>query len=338
MWKGNCKTLSNRIEWIDALKGFAILTVVIGHCADGILSAGMYTQYQASLRALYDFIYSFHMPLFFIISGFVFWLSASYKKYKTKVFDFVIVYLIWDFLTWLVKFLLAAMVNKQVGFDELLGIFYHPIAPMWYLYVLVVFYLLFSLLGIKKVNLQTVIACGVIAVLDKMLNLNIGVLNQALYHAYFFVVGGYIVQTKLYTRIKVAWIGMAAVFLMLNMYLYINAYQFKEMINAVRIFAVANFASLICFYVLSKVQVNSVLKLMGEDTLQIYVVHCFITAGLRLAFKTAGINSLLLYMLVGTVLGVLIPMIIARVCNKLYYFNFVFQPTRTIKQLRSNLN
>lgn len=190
MWKGNYKTLSNRIEWIDALKGFTILTVVIGHCADGILSAGMYTQYQASLRALYDFIYSFHMPLFFIISGFVFWLSASYNKYKTKVFDFVIVYLIWDFFTWLVKFLLASRVNKQVGFDELLGIFYHPIAPMWYLYVLIVFYLLFSLIGIRKINLQTVIVCGVIAVFDKMLNLNVGILNQILYYAYFFVVGG----------------------------------------------------------------------------------------------------------------------------------------------------
>lgn len=326
--------MSNRIEWIDALKGFAILTVVIGHCADGILSAGMYTQYQTSLRALYDFIYSFHMPLFFIISGFVFWLSASYDKYKTKVFDFVIVYLIWDFLTWLVKFLLASRVNRQVGFDELLGILYHPINPMWYLYVLIAFYLLFSVLGIKKVNLKTVIICGVIAVLDKMLNLNIGILNQILYYAYFFVVGGYIEQTKLYTRIKVIWIGIASVFLMSNMYLYISDFQFNVMTDTVRIFAVANLASLICFYVLPRVRVNNILKLMGENTLQIYVVHCFITAGLRLAFKATGINNLLLYMIAGTFLGVLIPILIARVCSKLYYFNFVFQPTRTIKQIK----
>ena len=182
--------MNNRIEWIDALKGFAILTVVIGHCADGILSAGMYSQYKFELQALYDAIYSFHMPLFFIVSGFVFWLSKSYDRYRTKVFDFVIVYVIWDFLTWLGKFLLGSKVNRQVGFEDLIGMFYHPIAPMWYLYVLTIFYLIFSLLDIKKVSFKVVTLCGFIAVIDKMVNMNVGVINQVLYYAYFFVVGG----------------------------------------------------------------------------------------------------------------------------------------------------
>ena len=88
------------------------------------------------------------------------------------------------------KFLLGSKVNRQVGFEDLIGMFYHPIAPMWYLYVLTIFYLIFSLLDIKKVSFKVVTLCGFIAVTDKMLNMNVDVINQVLYYAYFFVVGG----------------------------------------------------------------------------------------------------------------------------------------------------
>lgn len=43
-----------RIHWIDCAKGIAILMVIVGHGVDGILRA---------------MIFSFHMPLFFILSG-----------------------------------------------------------------------------------------------------------------------------------------------------------------------------------------------------------------------------------------------------------------------------
>ena len=46
-----------RIDWIDTLKGIGIVLVVIGHSTSG---------------TIYDLIYLFHMPLFFIIAGMVF--------------------------------------------------------------------------------------------------------------------------------------------------------------------------------------------------------------------------------------------------------------------------
>lgn len=49
--------MTNRILWIDTAKGLGILLVIIGH---------LKTPYLAS------WIYTFHMPLFFILSGYVF--------------------------------------------------------------------------------------------------------------------------------------------------------------------------------------------------------------------------------------------------------------------------
>ena len=49
---------TERLDWIDAAKGFGILLVVIGHTVGG--------------GAAYDLIYLFHMPMFFMLSGVVF--------------------------------------------------------------------------------------------------------------------------------------------------------------------------------------------------------------------------------------------------------------------------
>ena len=52
----------NRIEWIDIAKGIAIILVVMGHTG---LESG-------SAHYLNSFIYSFHLPLFFVLSGYFF--------------------------------------------------------------------------------------------------------------------------------------------------------------------------------------------------------------------------------------------------------------------------
>lgn len=49
----------NRLLWCDNLKAFAIAFVVLGHC-----------RLIQEMPMLFSGIYAFHMPLFFIISGF----------------------------------------------------------------------------------------------------------------------------------------------------------------------------------------------------------------------------------------------------------------------------
>ena len=48
---------SGRIESIDAAKAIGIVLVIMGHC------------FNSTLPYMHEFIYSFHMPLFFILSG-----------------------------------------------------------------------------------------------------------------------------------------------------------------------------------------------------------------------------------------------------------------------------
>lgn len=47
---------ASRSQWVDVAKGVGIVCVIVGHACTGLL---------------HDLIYSFHMPLFFFLSGFV---------------------------------------------------------------------------------------------------------------------------------------------------------------------------------------------------------------------------------------------------------------------------
>ena len=69
---------NNRNLYIDLIKGIAIITVIIGHLIQ-YTSVGNFNFYE---NYIYKFIYSFHMPLFMLISGYLFYFSLI----KTPIF------------------------------------------------------------------------------------------------------------------------------------------------------------------------------------------------------------------------------------------------------------
>lgn len=75
---------NNRIEYIDSAKAIAIILVIIGHC-----------YWLKDIPKLNNLIYSFHMPLFFIISGFFIKdlsADAALKKYsKAYLWPYLII-------------------------------------------------------------------------------------------------------------------------------------------------------------------------------------------------------------------------------------------------------
>lgn len=86
------ETAPARIEWIDLLKGLAIILVVMGHMP-----------YDDGSVALKNGIYSFHMPLFFLLAGFTAALSMSRsgspcRFIQKRMVSVFIPYLAWSFM------------------------------------------------------------------------------------------------------------------------------------------------------------------------------------------------------------------------------------------------
>lgn len=63
------RQIDNRNLFIDALRGISIFLVLWGHSIQ-YFSAGEINYFN---NFVFRFIYSFHMPLFFLISGYVFY-------------------------------------------------------------------------------------------------------------------------------------------------------------------------------------------------------------------------------------------------------------------------
>lgn len=86
-----------RIKWIDIGKGYAILLVMLGHI----------TQYYGEMDCLTKWIYSFHIPLFFVLAG---WLFACKEEWNFPV----TVFLRKKMNRLLVPYILFSMINFAV--------------------------------------------------------------------------------------------------------------------------------------------------------------------------------------------------------------------------------
>ena len=61
-----------RIKWLDSVKGLTILLVLVGHCLLGLYLTGRYPGADGALKSALEFLYRFHMPVFFAASGYFF--------------------------------------------------------------------------------------------------------------------------------------------------------------------------------------------------------------------------------------------------------------------------
>ena len=87
----------NRIDWIDASKTILIVLVVIGH-----------SRLESSNPFIVNLIYGFHMPVFFILSGYLLRPCHDWTSIKIWIKNRFIKY----FVPYCVFFILISLLNK----------------------------------------------------------------------------------------------------------------------------------------------------------------------------------------------------------------------------------
>lgn len=120
-------TTNKRIEYIDEIKGIAIFLMVLGHVvgctyedykAVCIFSPELPTNVKWG-GVIWQIIYSFHMPLFFMVSGFL-----TYKAYRwSDTFQFCKKKIIRLFIPWVCTIWISYLRNGSVGYWFLLCLF-----------------------------------------------------------------------------------------------------------------------------------------------------------------------------------------------------------------------
>lgn len=138
---GEQTAVRTREKWVDDVKVIACILVVLGHFFQSMTKANILPE-----NDLYQWfnttIYYFHVPLFFICSGYLYQKYSKVNDFKSwkknvakKALALGVPYVTFSTATWVLKTMFSGSVNDQIGGlgDTLL---LHPTSPYWYLYAL----------------------------------------------------------------------------------------------------------------------------------------------------------------------------------------------------------
>ena len=161
---------TQRLDWVDNLKGIGIILVVLGH-----VSINKY---------LNDIIYSFHMPLFFIVSGFLFNFSNKDNYVLKKVSCLIVPYFKFCFIWFMYWFIFERFIrggNVSIT-QQFFNIFiakggsenYYYNAVMWFLPCLfiteIIFYHLNRVIKNDKIIYLVIIVFSLLGYLNSKYN------------------------------------------------------------------------------------------------------------------------------------------------------------------------
>ncbi len=258
---------SNRLDYIDVMKGICIILVVIGHLAEKI----------SPVPSFFHYIYSFHMPAMIFCSGVV--AEISWKKHggrcwiSKKVKSLVVPYIIWSFIN---PIILLGII--RFNFKDALKAMLISNQSYWYLACLfilsVIYYAIqksFSTTGMIPVAMIFIVA---IALITKN-----PYIEQAMGYFPFFYLGVLIIRFNIfYKLIENDWIVLISLVAFIILVRYFNKFDGSLYMLFIRLLCGA-FAVPVLLKI-SKMdffntKIGSIIRTYGRNSLIIYLCHYF---------------------------------------------------------------
>lgn len=180
-----------RIEWLDLAKGIGAFLVILGHVS-------------TLKHSLILMIFSFHMPLFFILSGFIFKNKSNFKAHlKAKASTLLVPYFIASGID-IVRVIIRDYANFSTAnwVDVIKKFFFiesRPIInnPIWFLFVLFWVEIVYYFVSNFKITTKLPLLIMLISVsyfLDTPFYFGLGIALRALI---FFIIGDLLKNAKL---------------------------------------------------------------------------------------------------------------------------------------------
>jgi fucose 4-O-acetylase-like acetyltransferase len=321
----------SRVAWIDVAKGIGIILVVYGHVSGGLVDAGIQPA-DSPANAVSALIYTFHMPLFFFLSGV--WLPrASAKPFRQfareRVGTIVYPYVLWSSLQFIANLAMARFTNGAPKPFGLLSIFYHPYAQFWFLYVLFIHLLLVTPLLRRRRGAAVALMLGVVAYFIYPLVESLPwrpaaqILRFLLYIAAGAAVGPWLVRSSLalFTRAQGSMIAA-----MLLIALTVGFWR-SDSIGPVGLAVASLFGTIgvvAASWAITGTFVSRILEFLGKRSLEIYVAHVIAAAGTRIILaRVGGIFEPTIHLVLDVGAGIAFPVVLWWLASR-FGFGFLF--------------
>lgn len=332
----------NRIVWVDNVKVIAIVLVVLGHLFQGLGTSGI-IKFTASISFFEAFIYTFHVPLFFICSGYLYQKTTvvnNLQSYKNnaikKIISLGIPYLAFSSISYILKTIFADSVNTQnAGFIK--TIFISPDAPFWFLYTLLILFLITPTAKSKK-SAGIIFSFGIIFVAAVLSTLRYIPKSQIYIHFVYttslyyvwFALGILLAEVKVKKIFSPFWIisfiiAGAALYFCTNAEIQ-NNYVVKYTIGALACFGIIGTIG----WMFEKNTQLPLLSSFAKYTMPIFLMHTIFAAGVRAVLLKIGITNSALHIIAGIIASFVLP-VIAQIIMEKIHLDFVIYPLKYIK-------
>jgi len=330
--------MTTRANWVDYGKGIGIILVVYGHLQSSAYHMGIKVPEQ--FFALSDsIIYSFHMPLFFFLSGL--FVENSLRKRGAK--DYLVdrflriayIYVIWSVLQVGVEAIFSGETQRGTTVFDLLAILWRPWGQFWFLYALLfmhITYAIFSNFG-KYANVLFFVA-ALILFFDP-LPISIMALRSFSNHVIFFAAG--IMFRDQAMELEKYEAPFWVVLVLLSALVGSGYYVFQNLLEPMRLsgsdqyfyfMVLATLGIIACIFLsqyLARKNIANFLRVLGTYSLQIYLAHMLAGVGIRTVLLLVfGIQNWVVHMLVGVTFALVSPILLQKISDRLN-FPYLFE-------------
>lgn len=294
-------TSDGRVLWIDIARALGILLVVFGHVERGLFSSGVL---DGAIWPRVDFlIYTFHMALFFYLSGLNLKLPSenpSFLKQRAKAL--IIPYVVFSLLQGSMQLLASGQTNNEFSPESLGLIFIYPIAPFWFLYVLLIYTVVVSF---WKLGWSILAVAVLMLAVSTMVAPTTPLLFKVLYFFVFFVVGAIFppLRISMVAGLSILGIWLAFCIGALALGTSLTDYYALHMLPA------AILGILGILFISQRVGGSGgPLQYIGKNVLAIYVMHIMAGAAMRILLLKLGIDHPVIHLVLGIGAGVCLPL------------------------------
>lgn len=332
-----------RHPWIDYARGICIILVSYRHFFSGVMNGEEHPSDYPVLSYINIFFFSFRMPLFFIVSGIFFRLSMARKGVGTYVKDRAqtILYplMVWGILHISLQLLFSDYVHAARAPIDYLRLIYYPRAvdQFWYLNALFFVSVAYTLVSkYAKFNTAKQIVLSIIlyaiAGYLHVKEIEAGFITDVFFFYFFFAVGDAVSEFMLnpdnYKKIA----SFKTLFLLLPVFVLIQHYFTYLNLSSDNDYYVQNYQPalfalaallgggfvIVVSFLLQKTNKARFLRVVGYHSLYIYVANLIVTAATRtILVKFLKIENMSLLLIVGTTMGVVVPIIMYNVLQRM---------------------
>lgn len=332
--------IKTRKIWIDNVKIFACILVVLGHFFQSMTKADI-----MPTNSLYlwfnQTIYMFHVPLFFICSGYLYQkytrvdsISAWKKNVWKKLITLGIPYVTFSLATWVLKTVFAGSVNEEIG-GVVQILFVEPASPYWYLYCLFLLFLIIPTFTSRKVAEVGVGIAVLLKIFGSFFRFDIYAVSTIIGNGIWFVLGMYLCVIDFEaiaqsTRAMVIGIVLGVVFFVASILSYqmdINFQGESLILGLLACMAVVTIA----IYVFHDDQGNRWINALAYYTLPIFVMHTIFAASLRSLLLKVGVTNWLVHMILGIGISFAGPIIATAIMKRFKWMEFFLYPGKILK-------